>query len=68
LLIITKREVIDGYAYGYVLSLKHNGLALPDNVDNEKSVITYDGVLEHALKIDPKLQTAINALKKIKRK
>ena len=40
-------EAIDDYAFGYVLSLKHGGYALPDSVEQHKRVI-YSGGLQGA--------------------
>ena len=37
-------EVINDYALGYVLSLKHKGYSLPDSVESDKRVITLDGL------------------------
>ncbi len=37
-------EVINDYAFGYVLSLKHKGYSLPDSVESDKRVITLDGL------------------------
>jgi CubicO group peptidase (beta-lactamase class C family) len=37
-------EVINDYALGYVLSLEHDGYALPDSVERDKRVIYSDGL------------------------
>ncbi len=37
-------EVIDDYALGYVLSLKHKGYILPDSIESHKRVFYLDGL------------------------
>ena len=39
-----RKEKVADYAFGYVLSLKHKGYSLPDNVEKHKRVITWDGL------------------------